>query len=244
MPSPDIRIGDVALFAALIAGLELPPVWKRRLIKDFNRKANLAQDLDRLVLGGNNARPEYQGVLAALAGANPKGAHALVTDLLSIAGINAVGGRSVAEIAERFLEQSALGASAKLPREIRALIERFLAIQGEPDESAGELRALATQANMMSALAPSLDLFESRTGFLAARGIDLKRVRFSTGFGRGFDYYTGFVFELTDPSRTGDPLVAGGRYDGLLTRLGSTQAIPAVGFSVWIERLAAYGGAS
>ena len=142
-PAPDIRIGDVALFAGLIAGLELPPAWKRRLIKDFNRKANLAQDLDRLVLGGNNTRPEYQGVLAALAGSDPKGAHALVTDLLSIAGITAVGGRSVGEIADRFLEQSALGASARLPRDVRALIERFLAIQGDPDEAAAELRALA-----------------------------------------------------------------------------------------------------
>jgi ATP phosphoribosyltransferase regulatory subunit len=244
LATPDIRAGDVALFAALVAGLDLPPAWKRRLIKDFNRKTNLAQDLDRLVLGGNNARPEYQGVLAALAGSNPKGAHALVTDLLSIAGINAVGGRSVAEIAERFLEQSALGASAKLPREIRGLIERFLAVQGDPDEAAAELRALAAEANMTQALAPALDLFESRAGFLAARGIDLKRVRFSTGFGRGFDYYTGFVFELTDPARTGDPLVAGGRYDGLLARLGSAQAAPAVGFAVWIERLESYGAAS
>ena len=244
LAATDIRAGDVALFAALIAGLELPPAWKRRLIKDFNRKTNLAQDLDRLVLGGNNARPEYQGVLAALAGSDPKGAHALVTDLLSIAGINAVGGRSVAEIADRFLEQSALGASAKLPGEVRGLIERFLSVQGDPDEAAAELRALTAEANMTSALAPALDLFESRAGFLAARGIDLKRVRFSTSFGRGFDYYTGFVFELTDPARTGDPLVAGGRYDGLLARLGSTKPTPAVGFAVWIERLAAYGGAS
>jgi len=247
LPSPDIRTGDVALFAALVAGLELPPAWKRRLIKDFNRKTNLAQDLDRLVLGGNNARPEYQGVLAALAGSDPKGAHALVTDLLSIAGINAVGGRSVAEIAERFLEQSALGVSAKLPQEIRGLIERFLSVQGDPDEAAVELRALAAEAGMLGVLTPALDLFENRNGFLAARCIDLKRVRFSTSFGRGFDYYTGFVFELTDPSRTGDPLVAGGRYDGLLSRLGSTQATAAVGFAVWIERLSAYnvvGGAS
>jgi ATP phosphoribosyltransferase regulatory subunit len=244
LATPDIRTGDVALFAGLIAGLDLPPAWKRRLIKDFNRKTNLAQDLDRLVLGGNNARPEYQGVLAALAGSDPKGARALVTDLLSIAGINAVGGRSVAEIAERFLEQSALGASAKLPREVRGVIERFLAIAGDPDEAAAELRALSLEANMAEAMAPALDLFESRNGFLAARGIDLKRVQFSTSFGRGFDYYTGFVFELTDPSRTGDPLVAGGRYDGLLARLGSTQATPAVGFAVWIERLASYGGAS
>ena len=242
--TPDIQIGDVALFASLIAGLDLPPAWKRRLIKDFNRKTNLAHDLDRLVLGGNNARPEYQGVLAALAGSDPKGAHALVTDLLSIAGINAVGGRSVGEIADRFLEQSALGASAKLPREVRGLIERFLAIQGNPDEAAAALRTLAREAKMMPALAPALDQFESRTGFLEARGVDVKRVHFSTAFSRGFDYYTGLVFELTDPKRTGDPLVAGGRYDELLTRLGAVNPIPAVGFAVWIERLAVYGGAS
>ena len=244
LAEPDIQIGDVALFASLIAALDLPPAWKRRLVKDFNRKANLAQDLDRLVLGGGNERPEYQGVLAALAGSDPKAAHALVTDLLSIAGINAVGGRSVGEIADQFLEQSALGASAKLPRDVRALIEKFLAIAGDPDEAAADLRALAAQGNMTAALNPALDVFESRSGFLAAQGIDLKRVRFSTAFGRGFDYYTGFVFELTDPARTGDPLVAGGRYDGLLTRLGARAPIPAIGFAVWIERLAVYGDAA
>ena len=242
--SPDIQIGDVALFAGLVTGLDLPPAWKRRLIKDFNRKSNLAQDLDRLVLGGNDARPEYQGVLAALAGSDPKGAHALITDLLSIAGINAVGGRSVGEIAGRFLEQSALGASARLPRDVRDLIERFLAIQDNPDGAAATLRALTKDANMMPVLAPALDQFERRTGFLEARGIDVKRVRFSTAFGRGFEYYTGLVFELTDPERTGDPLVAGGRYDDLLTRLGASDPIPAVGFAVWIERLAIYGGVS
>jgi ATP phosphoribosyltransferase regulatory subunit len=244
LASPDIRTGDVALFAALIAGLELAPAWKRRLVKDFNRKTNLAADLNRLMLGGNNARPEYQGVLAALAGSDPKGAHALVTDLLSIAGINAVGGRSVGEIADRFLEQSALGASSKLPRDVRGLIERFLAIAGDPDRAAAELRALAADANLASEMAPALDLFESRNGFLAAHEIDPKRIQFSTAFGRGFDYYTGFVFELTDPSRTGDPLVAGGRYDGLLTRLGSAEPIAAVGLAVWIERLTQYGAAS
>jgi ATP phosphoribosyltransferase regulatory subunit len=244
LASPDIQIGDVALFAGLIAGLDLPPAWKRRLVKDFNRKTNLAQDLDRLVLGGNNTRPEYQGVLAALAGSDPKGAHALVTDLLSIAGINAVGGRSIGEIAGRFLEQSALGASAKLPRDMRGLIERFLTIRGNPDEAAADLRALARDSKMMPALTPALDQFESRTGFLEARGVDVKRVRFSTAFGRGFDYYTGLVFELTDPKRTGDPLVAGGRYDELLTRLGAPEPIAAVGFAVWIDRLAVYGGAS
>ena len=236
LAAPDIRMGDVGLFAALVAALDLAPAWKRRLIKDFNHKTSLAHDLDRLTISASSARPEYQGVLAALAGSDPKGAHALVTDLLSIAGISAVGGRSVGEIADRFLEQATLGAQTSLPRETRALIERFLAIAGDPDEAAAELDAFARDANI--ALDAALDLFESRIGFLAARGVELRRIRFSTAFGRGLDYYTGFVFELHDPrAQTDGQLVAGGRYDGLLTRLGSARAIPAVGFAVWIERL-------
>jgi ATP phosphoribosyltransferase regulatory subunit len=240
LATPDIRIGDVGLFAALIAALDLAPAWKRRLIKDFNHKSSLAQDLERLTITAANARPEYQGVLAALAGSDPKGAHALVTDLLSIAGISAVGGRSVGEIADRFLEQAALGAQTSLPRETRALIERFLAVAGDPDEAAAELRALAKDGSLK--LDSALDLFESRTGFLAARGVDVRRIKFSTAFGRGLDYYTGFVFELHDPhGRAAGQLVAGGRYDGLLTRLGSAKSIPAVGFAAWIERLAIRG---
>lgn len=240
LQTPEIRMGDVGLFAALVEALELAPAWKRRLVKDFNRKADLAHDLERLTPGATNGKPDYQGVLAALAGSDPKAARALVTDLLSIAGISAVGGRSVGEIADRFLEQAALGASDSLPADKRALIERFLAITGHPDDAAAQLRALAKDAG--KALQPAIDLFESRTGFLAARGIDVRSIRFATSFGRGLDYYTGLVFELHDPKVSG-PVVAGGRYDGLLSRLGAAQPIPAVGFSVWIERLAAAGAA-
>src|SRR5215472_1806499 len=114
--APEIRMGDVGLFAAFVAALDLAPVWKRRLVKDFNRKTSLAHDLDQLTLASANGAPEYQGVLAALAGSDPKAAHHLVTDLLSIAGIAAVGGRSVAEIADRFLEQATLNAPTRLPR--------------------------------------------------------------------------------------------------------------------------------
>ena len=240
--TPEIRMGDVGLFAALIAALDLAPAWKRRLVKDFNRTGSLAHDLDQLTDPAALERPDYQGVLAAMAGSDPKAAHALVTDLLSIAGINAVGGRSIGEIADRFLEQAALGASSGLPRATRALIEQFLAISGDPDEAADALRTLASENGLD--LSAALDLFESRTGFLAAQGVEVARIKFSTAFGRGLDYYTGFVFELHDPDkRVARQLVAGGRYDGLLTRLGAHEPIPAVGFAVWIERLSGIGGA-
>jgi ATP phosphoribosyltransferase regulatory subunit len=241
LSGPEIRIGDVGLFSAFIAALDLAPAWKRRLIKDFNRKSSLKHDLNQLTLAAADNPPEYRGVLAALAGSDPKAAHALVTDLLSIAGIATVGGRSVAEIADRFLEQATLNAPARLPQETRALIERFLSVAGDPDDAAAKLRTLTADAKI--SLGPALDLFETRTGFLAARGLDVGAVKFATSFGRGFDYYTGFVFELHNAAAN-NPLVAGGRYDGLLTRLGAPETIPAVGFAASVEALAAAGGAS
>jgi ATP phosphoribosyltransferase regulatory subunit len=239
---PAIRMGDVELFAALVSALKLAPAWKRRLVKDFNRKADLARDLDQLTLGSMNDRKDYQGVLAAMAGSDPKAAHALVTDLLSIAGISAVGGRSVGEIADRFLEQASLGGTASLPKEMRLLIERFLGVASDPSASAAQLRALAKDAGID--MTAALDLFESRNGLIAKRGVNVAGICFSAAFSNGLDYYTGFEFRLHDPKgRIDAPLAAGGRYDNLLTRLGSATPIPAVGLGVWIERLAIAGGA-
>src|SRR5207244_10351381 len=165
----EIPTGDGALFNALIDALDLYPVWRRRLIKDVNRKISLTNDIEQLTLAAAPGRNEYEGVLAALAGSDRKAALALVTDLMSIAGTTNVGGRSVAEIADRFLEQSTLKAGA-LPRDAVAIIKRFLSIAGDPDESVAQLRALATEAKLD--LAAAIDELERRVGFMAARGID------------------------------------------------------------------------
>jgi len=234
----EIRTGDVALFNALIDALELYPVWRRRLIKDFNRKISLDKDLERLTLATAPGRNEYEGVLAALAGSDRKAALALVTDLMSIAGATNVGGRTVAEIADRFLEQSTLKGGA-LPHNALALIKRFLAISGDPDATVAQLRALSREAKLD--ITAAIDQLEARVGFMAARGIEVKTLRFSTAFGRGLDYYTGFEFELHARGNGAEPLVAGGRYDGLMTRLGAPAPIAAVGFAAWVEALTRIG---
>jgi ATP phosphoribosyltransferase regulatory subunit len=228
----EIRTGDVALFTALIDALDLYPVWRRRLMKDFNRKISLAQDIERLTLATGPGHNEYEGVLAALAGSDRKAALALVTDMMSIAGASIVGGRTLDEIADRFLEQSTLKSGA-LPRDALTILKRFLAISGDPDDALGQLRALASDAGLN--IDAAIDQVESRTGFMAARGIEPRRIGFATSFGRGVDYYTGFEFELQRKGVDDGPLIAGGRYDGLMTQLGATTPIPAVGFSIWIE---------
>ena len=239
--APAIRMGDVGLFSALVAALKLPPAWQRRLLKDFNRTGTLEADLASL-RNKSDPRAAHAGVLAALEGSDPKAARAFVTDILSIAGISAVGGRTPEEIAERFLEQSSRGATSGLAPEAAGVLEKYLRIAGDPDEALAALRALASEAKLD--LAQALDAFEQRSGFIAAAGIDVSKIRFATAFGRALDYYSGMVFEIYDPyERVNTRLVAGGRYDNLMSLLGSNAPVPAVGFAAWIAELESAGGA-
>ncbi len=60
------------------------------------------------------------------------------------------------------------------------------------------------------------------------------RVDIDLGLIRDFDYYSGIVFEA-HADRIGQPLLGGGRYDGLLARFG--QEAPATGFALSLERM-------
>ncbi len=228
-----VRFGDAGLFTRLLGALDLPPVWLRRIRRAHARGLSVSDFLRASEAAGAS---DHSGVLAALEGVDRKGARALVEDLLSIAGISSVGGRSASEIAERFLEQSTLQAGAGFCAQKRELIESWLAVEGNPDACSRRLRALAASAKLdMDA---GLDAFDARLGFIAARGFDLARLTFSASFGRNLDYYTGFVFEAHDLRRVdGRPVVGGGRYDGLMRTLGADADIPAVGAAIWCERL-------
>lgn len=231
-----IRTGDAGLVSLFLDRLDLPPAWRRRLEIGHAR----GEELSAIFAPRPNGR-EQAGVLAALEKVDAREARALVEDLLSIAGISAVGGRSAGEIAERFLEQAALASGAGVSAEKRALVEAFFAIEGQIDDASAALRRLAQDASLD--LAQALDSFDTRSSFLAARGLDLDSVKFSASFARRLDYYSGFVFEARNAaSETGAPLIGGGRYDRLLRTLGAKHDIPAVGAAIWVDRLGAEAG--
>jgi ATP phosphoribosyltransferase regulatory subunit len=233
-----IHIGDAGLLTALLEKLALPPVWLRRIRSGLAK----GQRLDDILLPACDGATDHSGVLAALDGADKAGARALVEDLLKIAGISALGGRTSGEIADRFLEQAELRSNAGLDSGKRALLGAFFAVDGHPDEASARLRRVFATAEMD--LAAEMDCFDQRLNFLAARGIDLDAIHFSTSFARNLDYYTGFVFEAVEAGAPdGAPVVAGGRYDRLLSTLGAKSAIPAVGAAIWIERLNPANGA-
>lgn len=233
-----IRMGDAALLGAVLDRLRIIGAPRRRLLRAavLGRGREAANALDD---GPAMPTSDHAGLLTALEGQDPRAAKAFVEDVLSIAGISTVGGRSAREIAERFLARAAERENRTSP-EVRTIVARVLDISGDPDEAAASLRSLSEEADLD--LGSQLDSFEARTGFMAARGVDVAGIRFSAAFARNLDYYTGFVFEYTDP-RAGKPQVVagGGRYDALLERLGAGRAIPAVGASIWVDRIVTRG---
>jgi ATP phosphoribosyltransferase regulatory subunit len=238
----EVRLGDLGLFAAMLDALRLPPVWRRRLQRDAAREGGLSRDLAMLTGGGAEVAPagNHAALLAALDGADPRAARAVVEDLLSIAGIATVGGRTAGEIADRFLEKARLSAVSTLPAESCEVLRRYLGIAGSPTDCAAAVRALIADAGLGGddGLARAIAAFERRTALLAARGFDDGAMRAATAYGRRLDYYTGLVFEFHAEGRSDlGPLAGGGRYDSLLQALGAPEPVPAVGCAVWMERL-------
>jgi ATP phosphoribosyltransferase regulatory subunit len=230
-----IRIGDMGLLDAMIEALGVAPAEKRRLIRAVVSGRGLPGEGPAAPAG---ASLEHAGLLAAIEGQAPQAARAFVEDILSIAGIARVGGRTAGEIAERFLARAANPSG--LGVEARGVLERYLSIAGDPDEAADAVRGLARTAGLD--VDDALRVFEERNGFIAARGLDIASFEFSAAFARNIDYYTGFIFEIEDPARSdGKPLVGGGRYDRLLQHLGAREPVPAVGCAFWLERIEAHG---
>jgi histidyl-tRNA synthetase len=58
------------------------------------------------------------------------------------------------------------------------------------------------------------------------------KFNFNPQIARGFDYYTGFVFEVFDTDPTNNrAMFGGGRYDGLVAKFG-VDPVPVVGFGM------------
>jgi len=218
--APDIRLGGVGLFEALLVQADMPDAWRPRIRNRFGHTEALERLLARLEAAPDTPR-EQQPARAELVDT--------VTEQMVAAGLSLSEGRTPDEIAERYLEQQALDA-AHVPAATLKLLRDYLAISGPVLQALTQVEALASQHRLMLG-APIRAIRRHLSGLGEAR------VSFDAGFSPRLDYYTGIVFEMTGPK--GDVLASGGQYDRLLERLGATTPIAASGCSVWVDRLEA-----
>lgn len=232
-----LRIGDVGLFDALLGMAEMPDRWRRRLRHQFWRPEAFRAELKRLSTEPARSTAALPAALIeALDPDDVAGAEVLVSEHLEKAGIELIGVRSAAEIAEGLLAIAADAKAPPLKPEAAALIDAYVATRTPALDAAGVVRKLAGKPS--DGLGQAIDAYERRCKLLVESGVDMSKVDFSAEFGRNVGYYTGFVFEvLVDALGPSSPVAGGGRYDGLLKAVGAPHDVPAVGGAVHTERL-------
>jgi len=232
----EIEFGDLSLFDALIDALDIPDGWKARLKRQFWRPEFFEDLLAKLSVGDMKTEESRDGLLSVLSGLDEAEASAVLSDVLKLGGISPVGGRGIDEIAARLLEKAGDANAEAMPKEAAALITKFMSVSGKPIDAVSEIHELAKASGV--SIAPALQRLVERFEALKKAGVDLGNAKFSTGFGRKLEYYTGHVFEVRVPTLGQDAVIAGGgRYDRLLQTLGADRQVLAVGCAVALERL-------
>ena len=220
-------LGDVALFAAFIDTLGLAPALAGRLKRLAGRPRLLQTELARANTGSSGDEGALTGLLAGLPADR---AGALLEEVWALAGIEPVGGRGPAEIAARLVRKAEAAAASALTETQAAAIRAFMAIDDAPEPALKTIGKLAGARS--DVLLQALEAWSRRLEALS-RAVPTDRLRFTPALGHAFDYYDGLVFEVRSAALGADrPVAVGGRYDGLLTRLGGSGAARAVGCMV------------
>jgi ATP phosphoribosyltransferase regulatory subunit len=235
-------IGDQAVFEAALSRLGLPPAWRKRLGRAFGDVSRLRADVERLANGGLHAISGLAPQIAkAVEAGDRTSLEGQISGMIADAGLPQSGGRTAAEIAARVLEKAEL-AAARLGSAQSAALDAFLGVSTPVLEAAAALSKIGRDHGLE--LDGALETFAARVSAMQAAGLPMQRITYRSSFGRRLDYYTGLIFEVTAPGVT-KPVAGGGRYDRLLNLLGASESIPAIGFSIWLDRIArANGGAA
>jgi histidyl-tRNA synthetase len=112
--------------------------------------------------------------------------------------------------------------------ELGRILSPLLDMKGKSSGFLKNLKALLNHD--VPELVPSLDNFLECVELLEEVGI---KYRIDIASGRGFEYYTGVIYQLL---AGGEHIGGGGRYDALIPLMGGGD-IPASGFALYLDRL-------
>ncbi|MCA1440475.1 ATP phosphoribosyltransferase regulatory subunit [Ensifer sp. IC4062] len=230
-----VTLGDQSVFEAVIAACGLPGGWQKRLIHAFGEPKQLQKLLAELadptsagVFGHEVERLAITGMLE-----DEDRLVAQIGRTMEATGYSTNASRSPRDIARRLKEKMEL-ANTRLDKATLAVMREFLTVDLPLADAPAALFRFAAKSGLK--IEAALALFDARVAALSRAGADISLIRYRAAFGRPLDYYTGLVFEI-EVEGMAAVLAGGGRFDRLLTLLGAREHIPAVGFSLWLDRI-------
>ena len=206
-----LTIGNVEIFNLLISKLNIPKRWKLRLIRHFWREKYFNDLLKRLETNSD--------VDPTIVEIDKKRYFKMLKEDLS----KFIAGRSINEILKRFDNKIRDPRGASKGKKVSQIIKNFLKIKCPINKAAAELNKFFKKNK--------INLVVDQKYFPTSKNkISKLNVVFSASFGRQLEYYTGMVFKIDVKSKSKNRnIINGGRYDKLISDLGSEKQVPAVG---------------
>jgi len=209
--SGTLTVGNVEIFNLLISKLDIPKRWKLRLWRHFWREDYFNDLLKRLETNSD--------VDPTIVEVDKKRYQKMLKDDQS----SIIASRTLKEILERFDKKIKDPRSTRKGRNISKIIKEFLKIKCPINKAANELNKFFKKNR--------INLIVDQKYFpISKNKMSKLNVIFSTAFGRQLEYYTGMVFKIDIKLKSKIVNCCnGGRYDKLISDLGSKKQIPAVG---------------
>ena len=209
--SGTLTIGNVEIFNLLISKLDIPKRWKLRLSRHFWREEYFNDLLKRLETNSD--------VDPTIVEIDKKRYVKMLKEDLS----NIVAGRTINEILKRFDQKIKDPRRASKGKNVSKIIKDFLKIKCPINKAAIELNKFFKKNKINLAV-------DQKYFPISNNKVSKLNVVFSASFGRQLEYYTGMVFKIDIKSKNSlKNIINGGRYDGLISDLGSKKQTPAVG---------------
>jgi ATP phosphoribosyltransferase regulatory subunit len=231
-----IEVGDVEIRNAFIDQLPISDKSKTRIRRIALRNPHAAALAATQAAASADETNQFGELAALLAAAEPGKAELLIREIFTLADVRHVGGRTPEEIVERLTSRTAQQAepiSAELIQGVVALLN----IRAAPETAFKAIRDHFRKFRI-GAIDAVLERCDRRLRYVEAYRGGPVAVQFNVGLRRGLEYYTGFLFEIyAGDMRQVGHVCGGGRYDNLLEGLGASDAIPAVGFGIGLDRL-------
>ncbi len=209
--SGTLTLGNVEIFNLLISKLDIPKRWKLRLSRHFWREEYFNDLLQRLETNSD--------VDPTIVEIDKKRYVKMLKEDLS----NVVAGRTINEILKRFDQKIKDPRRASKGKNVSKIIKDFLKIKCPINKAAIELNKFFKKNRINLAV-------DQRYFPISNNKVSKLNVVFSASFGRQLEYYTGMVFKIDIKSKNSSKnIINGGRYDSLISDLGSKKQTPAVG---------------
>jgi ATP phosphoribosyltransferase regulatory subunit len=209
--SGTLTLGNVEIFKLLISKLDIPTRWKLRLSRHFWRE-NYFNDLLKRLETNSDVDPTIVEIDKKR-----------YLKMLKIDKNAIVAERSIEEILKRFDKKIKDPRRPSKGRNVSKIIKEFLKIKCPISKAADVLNEFFKkyQINLV---------VDQRYFPTSVNKTSKLNVVFSTSFGRQLEYYTGMVFKIDIKLNNKiKNIINGGRYDQLISDLGSKKQISAVG---------------